>query len=109
LQTEQNEIAIKNRTTSINSSLRQIFKKIYNLLAKYLLIPDYALLWAPYLIPKAIKEAKNIDLIYATALPFSVLIQAVIIKKITKKKLILDIKDDWIIHTSFLQKPFLYA
>lgn len=83
------------------------FKIIYNFIDNYFLIPDYAILWFPYLITHALREAKKVDLIYATAPPFSVLIQAVIIKKITKKKLILDIKDDWIYQPKFLSRPFI--
>ena len=73
---------------------------------KYVLIPDYALLWAPYLIPKALKEAKKADIIYATAPPYSVIMQAALLKKITRKKLVLDIKDDWILSASTFKTTF---
>ena len=53
--------------------IKNVLKKAYNFSEKYILIPDYALLWAPFLIPKAIKESKNIDLIYATAPPIQLL------------------------------------
>lgn len=63
-----------------------------------LLIPDVQILWAP----KAIKAGKkilaspDIELIFAVAPYFSVLIVGYLLKKLTGKKLVLDFKDMWV-------------
>lgn len=69
----------------------------------YLLIPDDKLLWGSSLLLAAEQELLNgdYDLIYATAPPFSVLLQAVRLKQKTGLPLILDIKDDWIADERF--------
>lgn len=98
---------IRNDRINFKSKLRLVIKKIYFIIEKYILIPDYSILWAPYLIREAIKQSKNTDIIYATAPPFSILIQAVLISKIIHKKLIIDIKDDWTTRPAFKLKPIL--
>jgi glycosyltransferase involved in cell wall biosynthesis len=52
-------------------------------------------------------KKNSIKIVYATAPPFSVLIGAAIVKKLTKTKLILDIKDDWIHQNRFKSKNLL--
>ena len=89
-------------------NFKVVFKKIYSFFEKYFLIPDYSILWGPSLILRSLKYSKQTDLIYATAPPFSVLILAVIIKKIIHKKLILDIKDDWIHQPRLKMQPYLF-
>ncbi len=90
-----------------SKSIKFFIKKTYKTLEKNFLIPDYGILWFPFSIKAALSEIKknNIDIIYATAPPFSVLLQAALIKKITKKKLVLDIKDDWMHMTRFNDNP----
>lgn len=108
---QYNDLANKSTIASERKtfSIKSILKKIYKFLEKFILIPDYGILWFPFSLKSSLKEIKEnkIDIIYATAPPFSVLLQAVILKKITKKKLILDIKDDWIYQTVFLARPLI--
>lgn len=89
--------------------IKEFVKKVYSFVEKNILIPDYVVLWLPFMIIKAKREIKNnnIKIIYATAPPFSVLIGAAILKKITKTKLILDIKDDWIHQNKFKSKNLI--
>lgn len=89
--------------------LKNALKNLYKFFEKYFLIPDYSILWFPFSIKTACREIKQnkIEIIYATAPPFSVLIQAAIIRKLTDTKLILDIKDDWVYNTKFLSKSFI--
>jgi glycosyltransferase involved in cell wall biosynthesis len=87
----------KDRIVQKDKKKSSLPKRLYNFIERNVLIPDYSVLWFPYSIRTALKEIRknNIEIVYATAPPFSVLLQAAIIKKITKVKLILDVKDDW--------------
>ncbi len=63
-----------------------------------LLVPDVQILWAPAAL-KAGRELltrPDIKLIFAVAPPFSVLIVAYWLKRLTGKKLVLDFKDMWV-------------
>ena len=102
---EKNPVETNNQKKS--KSTKYFIKKVYKIIERNFLIPDYGILWFPFSLKAALREIKknNIELIYATAPPFSVLIQAAIIKRITNKKLVLDIKDDWMHMTRFDENP----
>jgi glycosyltransferase involved in cell wall biosynthesis len=87
---------------------RKMLKKIYSLIEKYILIPDYGILWSPYLLKEGLKRAKGADIIYATAPPFSVILQSILISIFAHKRIVLDIKDDWIHQTRFINQPYLF-
>jgi len=88
------------------SVVKRFVKQIYNLFQRNILIPDYVVLWIPFMIREGLKQIRNenVEVIYATAPPFSVIIGGAILKKLTKRKLIVDIKDDWVYQTKFLEK-----
>jgi glycosyltransferase involved in cell wall biosynthesis len=63
-----------------------------------LLFPDVQILWAPAALNqgKKLLLSPDIDLIFAVGPPFSVLLIGSLLKKFSRKKLILDFKDMWV-------------
>ncbi len=87
-----------NQNHGVLSRIRSAVLRVVQQLGDSLLVPDVQILWAP----KAIKAGKelltrqDIKLIFAVAPPFSVLVIAYWLKKLTGKKLVLDFKDMWV-------------
>ncbi len=80
---------------------------IKRIIERYLLLPDSRIGWIPFAIFNGLRIVKeeSIDVIYASGEPFSSFISAAIIKKITRRPLVLDFRDDWVgFNTSFRQK-----
>jgi glycosyltransferase involved in cell wall biosynthesis len=67
-------------------------------LGNNLLVPDVQILWAPCAVKsgKELLASPDIRLIFAVAPPFSVLLVAYWLKKLTGKRLVLDFKDIWV-------------
>jgi len=80
---------------------------IKRIIERYLLLPDSRIGWIPFAIFNGLRIVKeeSIDVIYASGEPFSSFISAAIIKKITRRPLVLDFRDDWVgFNTGFRQK-----
>ncbi len=73
--------------------------------------PDKYIGWLPHALieGKRIIDAQNIDIIMATAPPHSVFIIALILKKLTHRKLVLDFRDPWAISRWDSGNPFRYG
>lgn len=107
---KRTQLTGQDNTILNKNKIKGLIKLLYDFVDKYFFIPDYGLLWFPYSIPAALKIIRNnnVDVLYATAPPFSVLLQAAIISRLSNRKLIIDIKDDWIYQTKFRTRPFLF-
>ncbi len=77
---------------------RKRFKKIYNLLSKWIFIIDSKLLWIPFAVISSIIIIKkeNIPVILTTSPPNSAHIAGLLLKKILKIKWAADFRDYWI-------------
>ncbi len=72
--------------------------------------PDKYIGWLPYALAegKRIIDSQKIDIIMATAPPHSVFITAVMLKKLTQRKLVLDFRDPWAISRWDSGNPLRY-
>lgn len=102
------------RTKSLEFNFRNIKDKVYGLkdknnfdrlfilivkkIASNLLIPDYHILWLPYVLLKGYRiiRRNNINLIFSTSPPFSSNVIAYLLSKLSGKPFIVDYRDDWI-------------
>jgi len=78
---------------------KNLFAGFVRFLEQYVILPDVQSLCVPHTVKegyKYIKENPETSVIYAAAPPFSVLISAIIIKKLTGKPLVVDFKDMWV-------------
>lgn len=107
------------RTKSLEFKIRNIKDKVYGLrkknnfdrffiliirkLISTLLIPDYHILWLPYVLLKGYRiiRRNNISLIFSTSPPFSSSIIAYILSKLSGKPFVVDYRDDWIGNTFY--------
>ena len=83
------------RPTWLNHALHRSL----NFLKKWVAIPDpFVILWVPFAVLKgrSVCRSERIDLIYATAPPFSNHVAAAILKRLTQKPLVTDFRDAWI-------------
>ncbi|MDH3598528.1 MAG: glycosyltransferase [Candidatus Tectomicrobia bacterium] len=83
------------RTTWLN----RVLQRSLNFLKRWIAIPDpLVIFWVPFAILKGLSVCRNerIDLIYATAPPFSNHVAAAILKLLTQKPLVTDFRDAWI-------------
>ena len=64
---------------------------------RWLFLPDQHIFWLPGALLSGLRLIKNngVDLIYVTAPPYSALMVAALLKKITGKPLIVDVRDPW--------------
>jgi len=69
-------------------------------------IPDPQIFWLN--LKMGFRLAKASDMIYVSCSPFSSAIQGVIIKKIAKKKLIIDFRDPWTLNLHSVPHTFLH-
>jgi glycosyltransferase involved in cell wall biosynthesis len=84
-----------------------LLKILRQWLYRYLLLPDRHITWLPFAVMsgrKIIKE-EGIDIIFATGPPHSTVIIAAILKWLTRKRLVLDFRDDWIDTPWHCSKP----
>jgi glycosyltransferase involved in cell wall biosynthesis len=63
-----------------------------------LLLPDRSLLWLPFALHRGrqIVRSEGIDVIFATCPPHSATLVGAFLKLLTRKRLILDFRDDWV-------------
>jgi glycosyltransferase involved in cell wall biosynthesis len=85
----------KSNTAILNLTQSYLFK-----ILDRIMLPDAKVLWIPFALFKAIRliRRQQIQLVYATGSPFSCFILALLVKLVTKKKLILDYRDPWSIN-----------
>ena len=79
-------------------SNRTLFQRLKDLIYEFNYFPDDA---GPWLFPalwrgRKIIKAQNIDLIFATGMPWTSLVVAYFLHKLTKKPLIVDFRDPWV-------------
>lgn len=79
--------------------------KLLMLLKQFIFFPDTRIGWLPFCVVYGLRTIKRekIDMIFATGEPFSSFISAAILKKISRKPLVLDFRDEW---TGFSQYYF---
>ncbi len=70
------------------------FKKFVN---RVIFQPDSAILWFPFAVVKGIRILRKykIDLIYATGNPWTDLLIGAVLKRLTGKPLVVDLRDSW--------------
>lgn len=92
-------------------NLRHKLSRIIKKLKWWVLFPDSRNGWIPFCIWHGwqIIKKEKIDLIYVSAEPFSCLISAMFLKKITGKSLVVDYRDEWtnFSQISFPEKPVI--
>lgn len=75
-------------------------------LVKSVLLPDLQVLWWPHTawtMFKLLKE-KNIDVVFATAPPFSVLVLATFVGRLRKVPVVIDFRDEWVFARETLEQ-----
>jgi glycosyltransferase involved in cell wall biosynthesis len=77
--------------------LRQFLSNIACRLKWWIFFPDSRIGWIPFCIASGYRTIKreSVDLIFATAEPFSSFISAVLLKKFTDRPLVVDFRDEW--------------
>jgi len=80
-----------------SSEVNKTGKDIFNIIDKYLFIPDSKILWLPFLLRKAVKliKSENIEIVLTSSPPNSVHIAGLILKKISRIKWVADFRDKW--------------
>lgn len=86
----------------LGESLKALKRKISEALA----IPDTQILWIPYALKEGTKllSIEDIDAIFITVPPHSIWILGYLLKRIGKKPLIIDVRDDWVGNPNFKPK-----
>lgn len=91
---------LHNKLTSsseINIKNFNIKSKVLAFIRSFFLIPDTKVTWIPFAFLKTFRifKQQHIEVIYATAPPYSSLLLGVFLKKLFTGKLILDFRDPW--------------
>ncbi|MHB0858711.1 MAG: glycosyltransferase [Anaerolineae bacterium] len=76
---------------------------------RYLLLPDTHITWLPFAVRagRRIAQQEGIDVLFATCPPHSVALVGTMLKKLIRRPLVLDYRDDWIDTPWFHSKPAL--
>jgi glycosyltransferase involved in cell wall biosynthesis len=76
---------------------------------RWLLIPDEKILWLPFAARagRRIVTSENISIIFVTVPPFSSAVIGVVLKRLTRRPLVIDYRDDWIDTAFYWSKPRL--
>lgn len=82
-------------------------KVILRQLYHALIIPDEYLLWLPYALKEGLNliEQHAVSAIFATTPPHSVGMMAALLSHLSKKPLVLDVRDDWVDNPAFDTGP----
>ena len=94
----------------VDSSNKSLFQKLKDFIYELNYFPDDA---GPWLIPaiwrgRKIVKAHNIDLIFATGMPWTSLVVAYFLHKLTNQPLIVDFRDPWVGNPFHVSKgPFI--
>lgn len=80
-----------------NLARQSLLKRMVDFLRILFFIPDDSIGWLPFILWRGLKTIKKdkIDLIFASAPPYTVLISGILLKKLTKKPLVVDFRDPW--------------
>ncbi len=92
------EIDARTDKENFEKPTRQSFlKKMIDFLRILFFIPDDSIGWLPFILGRGYRSIKEdkIDLIFASAPPYTVLVGGVLLKKLTKKPLVVDFRDAW--------------
>jgi len=92
------------------SLLSRLLDRLRSIVFFFFEFPDKYIGWLPHALTegKRIIDAEKIDIIMATAPPHSVFIIAMILKKLTQRKLVLDFRDPWAISRWDSGNPLRY-
>ncbi|NOX87873.1 MAG: glycosyltransferase family 4 protein [Calditrichaeota bacterium] len=101
----------KSKTDNKPNIVNRLTDKIRNFTFFFFEFPDKHIGWLPHAIVEGVRliRVRNIDIIFTTAPPHSVFIIALILKKLTHKKLVLDFRDPWAISRWDRGNPVRYA
>ncbi len=93
------------------SSISSVLDHIRAIIFFFFEFPDKYIGWLPHALSRGISiiEAENIDVIMATAPPHSTFIMAMLLKKLTHRKLVLDFRDPWAISRWDAGNPLRYG
>lgn len=69
---------------------------------RWLLVPDVQVLWIPLALPKALRLARQCDVIYTSLSPFSAHVLGLIVKKMTRRPWVADYRDEWSLNRGWL-------
>jgi glycosyltransferase involved in cell wall biosynthesis len=69
--------------------------RVPNSLEAWLSVPDKGIYWAPWALAEGRRAARRADILYATSPPNSVLVIAAILAKLTRRPLVVDLRDPW--------------
>lgn len=85
------------RQNKIKKLRSKVFFRVKKFINKYVFQPDSAVLWFPFAMIYGVRIIKkySIDLIYACGSPWTGLLIGAALKKITKKPLVVDLRDPW--------------
>jgi len=77
--------------------------------SRYLLLPDENITWLPFALQlgRQVVRKEGVEVIFATCPPHSVALIGALLKRLTRKPLILDFRDDWIDTSWHRSKPWL--
>ena len=80
-----------------SSSDPSLFQEFKNIVTDSLSTPDVHIGWLPSAVKKGLSliRRKHIDIIYVTGAPWTSLLVGAVLKKITRKPLIMDFRDPW--------------
>ena len=93
----------------VDSSKTSWKQQIKDTITDLLALPDTEIGWLPSSVRAGLKIIKthNIDVIYVTGGPWTSLLIAAMLKKLTRKPLVLDFRDPWVTNPIFLIKSTL--
>ena len=94
---KQGDKSGRNSKADSSKGHSKISSFLNKVISGWLLIPDSKILWLPFLIPGAIRQIKKhkIKVVYTTSPPHSAHLGGVILRILTKVKLVADFRDDW--------------
>jgi glycosyltransferase involved in cell wall biosynthesis len=90
-------VSIKNKDIN-NANRKSFFSQLKDSISTVLTFPDFAHPWLFPAVIQGIKTVKinNIDIIFATGMPWTSLLVGYFIKLFTGKKLVIDFRDPWV-------------
>ena len=104
LQQKGREARRKNRAAALAVNVLSALRRI---VYRYVFLPDAHITWLPVALREArrIVRAERVDVVWATCPPHSTAIIAALLKRLMKRPLVLDYRDDWIDTPWYRAKP----
>lgn len=80
-------------------SFRSLYRRVYKQLGTLVGIPEAAIMWLPFAVQAGLRvlHQNKPRVIFATAPPYSVLLVATALKKLTGIPLVLELRDAWVV------------